>query len=633
MTLKKAAQGPRRPIVCAFFGAMLCWLLMATPTMAQNTTDVLRLTQMEFVKSDADQPPANGWAEQTLPDNWRISRPGESGYGWYRTTIQMPRQPATAMGLMISLVNTTYAVYVNGVETGDGGGMTGEIRRNGTQPQFVAIAPQAFRAGENTLHIRLRVAPNLRGGMTPVLLGPRQAIEALYDTTYFWRVTLTRSANMVLIVVGLLVGLLWFKRRHQSIYGYFAALAVLWSLRNFHYTYSGSGIPSRLWEAYVLGSLGVVMMLVWLFMLRLTRQAMPRAERVVIAFCLAVPMVFFIAGEKVMSQLRLGWYGVCTALGVAAIVVLARHLRRPDIKSGPGPWVILAAMLLTMGFGLHDYAISASLLPYGSAGMMAFGAPLLLAALVFNLAADYFSAFESVEKLNATLERRVQERSNELQATYDHMAELQRVAAVALERERLMRDIHDGVGSQLISAKTSMEQGTLSHVDAAGMIGQCIDDLRLVIDSLDPEQRHVADALATLRYRLAPKLSAAGIESSWHISQHPVPLGPGAMLDLVRIVQEALANMLKHSGANQVRISFDSSPDGSWKLEVADNGCGLSGASGSSGMPAKRGLSNMKRRATKLDAQLEVGSQHTPAQTTSGTTVSVTCLRPTPVLP
>lgn len=632
MKSASAFHGHQRALLRAALCVLLCWLFGVAPVRAQNT-DVMRITEMEFVKSDADQPPVNGWAQQTLPDNWRISRPGESGYGWYRATIQMQRQPATAMGLMISLVNTTYAVYVNGVETGDGGGMTGEIRRNGTQPQFVAIAPQAFRAGENTLHIRLRVAPNLRGGMTPVLLGPRTVVESQFDREYFWRVTLTRSANMVLIVVGLLVGLLWLKRRHQSIYGYFAALAVLWSLRNFHYTYSGGGIPSRLWEAYVLGSLGVVMMLVWLFMLRLTRQAMPRVERAVVVFCMAVPAVFFIAGEKVMSQLRLGWYGVCTALGVAAIVVLARHLRRPDIRSGPGPWVILAAMLLTMGFGLHDYAISASLLPYGSAGMMAFGAPLLLAALVFNLAADYFSAFESVEKLNATLERRVQERSNELQATYDHMAELQRVAAVAVERERLMRDIHDGVGSQLISAKTSMEQGTLSHVDAAGMIGQCIDDLRLVIDSLDPEQRHVADALATLRYRLAPKLSAAGIESSWQISQHPVPLGPGAMLDLVRIVQEALANMLKHSGASQVWISFDASPDGNWKLEVTDNGRGLSIPPRASGVPARRGLANMERRAAKLDAQLDLRSQHTTTQTSTGTTVCVTCPRTAPVIP
>ncbi len=570
----------------------------------------LAITQMEFVKSDTPNPPPDGWQPQRLPDSWRVSRPGTSGYGWYRIKLTLPEQPAQGIGLLISMVGTTYAVYVNGLEVGDGGGMTGEIQRNGSQPQYVSIAPQVFRPGDNWLHVRLRTASNLRGGMTPLLIGPRNEIEEQFDSAYFRRVTLSRSANVVLIVTGLIVGLLWLRRPAQAIYGYFAGLAVLWSLRNFHYTYSGSGIPSRLWEAFILGSLGVIGLLLLLFMLRLTQRSMPRTERLAKWIFLFIPLLFLLLGEQVMSQLRLLWYGLCVAMLSGIIFILVQHLRKPEARREAGPWAILAALLLTLGLGLHDYAVSSNLLPYGSAALMAFGAPVLLASLVFTLASQYFIALEATERLNATLEQKVRERTDDLQLSYHRMAELQQVAAVAVERERLMRDIHDGVGSQLISAKSSIEQGTLSHIDAADMISQCIDDLRLVIDSLDPEQRHVADALATLRYRITARLASAGVESHWRISQHPVPLGPGAMLDMVRIVQEALANMLKHSGAKTVWISFDASDDNNcWALEIRDDGRGLPAMpAADSATRAGRGLVNLRRRAAKLGAALTLQS-------------------------
>jgi signal transduction histidine kinase len=609
--------------------AVMCMCLGMAQAEIWQPGQSLRITQMEFVKSDAPQPPTDGWQPQILPDSWRVSRRGASGYGWYRIQLTLAEQPSSAIGLLISMVSTTYAVYVNGVEVGDGGGMTGEIQRNGSRPQYVSIAPQVFKPGDNWLHVRLRVASNLRGGITPLLIGPRPAVEESFERTYFQRVTLSRSANVVLIVAGLIVGLLWLRRPAQAIYGYFAGLAVVWSLRNFHYTYSGGGIPSRLWEAFILGSLGVIGLLLLLFMLRLTQRSLPRTERVAKWICLSVPVLFLLLGEQVMSQLRLAWYGVCVAMLVSIIVILVQYLRQPAARREPGSWVILAALLLTLGLGLHDYAVSSNLLPYGSAATMAFGAPVLLASLVFTLASQYFMALEATEKLNATLEQKVRERTDDLQLSYDRMTELERVAAVATERERLMRDIHDGVGSQLISAKVGIAQGDLSPGDAAKLIDQCIDDLRLVIDSLDPEQRHVADALATLRHRLQPKLAAVGIESNWYISQHPVPLGPGALLDVVRIVQEALTNVLKHAGASHVDVRFDTGSDatgGGWQLSILDNGCGFTeppDAVPGQGAQAKRGLTNMRRRAAKLGASLSLQ----PASPT-GTVLVVSCPAP-----
>ena len=131
------------------------------------------------------------------------------------------------------------------------------------------------------------------------------------------------------------------------------------------------------------------------------------------------------------------------------------------------------------------------------------------------------------------------------------MEALARAHAVDQERERLMRDMHDGVGSQLMTTLAAVERDELDSPAVAALLRDCIADLRLVIDSLEPEQRSLQLALANLRYRLEPQLQAAGIRLQWVV---PADAGtasawpPGTVLQVLRIVQEGLVNAIRHSG-------------------------------------------------------------------------------------
>ncbi len=78
---------------------------------------------------------------------------------------------------------------------------------------------------------------------------------------------------------------------------------------------------------------------------------------------------------------------------------------------------------------------------------------------------------------------------------------------------------------------------------------------------------------------------------------------PGELLDLVRIVQEALTNVLKHAGASTVEVAFEAWPGGGWRLRVCDNGRGFDPEAAARG----RGLGNMRRRAERLGARLHTG--------------------------
>ena len=583
-------------------------------TRQQVAGQVIEIAQMRFIKSDEPAPPdaRAGWQVRALPDNWSKTSPGQSGYAWYRADFRLPQAPLDAWAAYLPTVATTHHLFVNGVDVG-GGPMTGPYARSLGTPQLNVIPPHVLQQGDNELLLRLRVAPNLRGGLGRIMLGPQATVQPLYDRDLLIRVTLPRSLNIALVFVAVLVLLLWLRRPAEGIYGIFGALALVWALRNFHYSIAPP-MPSAVWEALVLSSLGLVVVLQWLFMRRYTGAPQQRHERWLLAAALLSLPLFVALDPHVVNALRLPWYGICALFGVGTIALLVRHLRRTGPEDS-GPWLILGALVVTLLLGLTDLAVSAQLLPFGPAARMAYGAPLLLCALVYALAEGFFRTYDQARAQNADLEQRVQERARQLEATHEKLRALERAATVGAERERLMRDMHDGIGSQLITTLEAVERGGLEAPQVAALLRECMDDLRLMIDSLEPDEFALQIALGNLRYRIEPRLRAAGIELQWDVDDDVGTGSAGTALHVLRIVQEAVNNAIKHAGAR--RLALSCRRDGAGLLvTIADDGRGIAAEAG---VPAgaQRGLRNMQLRAQQIGGVLEVASRP------SGTTLTL----------
>ncbi|WP_427912956.1 sensor histidine kinase [Ramlibacter sp. MMS24-I3-19] len=576
---------------------------------------VIEITQAGFIKSDDPRAPGPQaeWVTRTLPDSWSVSNPGQSGYGWYRMLLVLPDAPVEEWGAYLPTVSTTHHLFINGVDVG-GGAMSGPFQRTMGTPQINLIPPSLLNAGRNEILLRLRVAPNLRGGLGPLLVGPHPSVEPLYERDLLVRVTLPRALNLALIFVGVLVLLLWLRRPSESIYGVFAALAIVWSLRNFLYTVS-LPIGSNVWEALVLGSLALVETLLWMFVLRYTGKAPPTFERWALTGALVSLPLLASLHSSVVSALRLPWYLGCTVFSLFVIVLLIRHLyaRRPE---QPGPWLVLGAMLVMLLLGLTDLAVSAHLLQFGPAARMSYGAPLLLCAFVYALADNYFGTYEEARALNAELEQRVQHRARQLEITYERVRALEHAAILASERERIMKDMHDGIGSHLIAAVDAVERGSASPHTVAALLRECIDDLRLMIDSLEPDDVALQTSLGNLRYRLEPRLRAAGIALQWDVDDAVnIPSGI-SVLQILRIVQEAVANVLKHAEATLLHVSCRLEEE-RLVLRIADNGHGAAGHVEKTGDPMHRGIHNMRMRAQQLNGEFEI------AERSPGTEVTI----------
>lgn len=180
---------------------------------------------------------------------------------------------------------------------------------------------------------------------------------------------------------------------------------------------------------------------------------------------------------------------------------------------------------------------------------------------------------------------------------------------IKYERQRIARSLHDQVGSQLVNAMAMVDMHDPASKPLMQALEQCLLDLRLLVDSMDGDDDALPDCLARLRHRIQPALDRRGIALTWDISlpeSVAVPTGVSAR-EMTCVVQEAVSNVLQHSGATLLRIALHHvrvAQAAEWCLEVVDNGKGLSRdpLDGEAG----QGLASMRCRAASLGGSLQV---------------------------
>jgi signal transduction histidine kinase len=182
--------------------------------------------------------------------------------------------------------------------------------------------------------------------------------------------------------------------------------------------------------------------------------------------------------------------------------------------------------------------------------------------------------------------------------------------------------MHDGLGGQLVSALSMVERGLSAPSEVAEVLRRAIDDIRIVIDSLDPGTADLPTSLGQLRARLEPLLGRNGIDLRWSVEDIPglETFPPDAALNLLRIIQEAVTNTLRHANADRVELEITSSgvEQRQLRISIRDDGRGRQGNQYSGG----RGIGNMKSRAEELGAVLRFEG------TRSGTRIDLTVPMP-----
>jgi signal transduction histidine kinase len=193
------------------------------------------------------------------------------------------------------------------------------------------------------------------------------------------------------------------------------------------------------------------------------------------------------------------------------------------------------------------------------------------------------------------------------------------IAATIAERDRLRRDLHDGLGPSLsgiglgLQAVSDTMRGDSPAAEALiGRIKAEVDttiaEIRRIIDDLRPAALDTMGLTEAIR-RYAQTISTV-LPVEVHAADLP-PIPPQVENAAYRITTEALTNVARHAEARHVLITL-SAPNRTLRITVADDGHGVTTAT------VGVGLTSMRRRADTLGGHLDVASTHT------GTTVTTT---------
>ena len=248
---------------------------------------------------------------------------------------------------------------------------------------------------------------------------------------------------------------------------------------------------------------------------------------------------------------------------------------------------------------LPDNILTMNGLQIGSALEM-----LLLAfALAYRFNMIRSQATMDVKRANASLEQRLLAREVELKKSHQIMRDIERHQTLGRERQRLMQDMHDGLGSSLISALRVVECGKLDANEIIQVLKGCIEDLKLSIDSMELDEADLLLLLATLRYRLEPRLKSADIALRWEVEDVPKLdwLDPGNALHVLRILQESFTNIIKHTHATEIRVATHVE-ENHVLVSITDNGQGF--IAEDTLKKGCKGMSNQMRRAQAISAEI-----------------------------
>jgi len=543
-----------------------------------------------------------GWNTANFPGVWPVPKE-RGGFQalWGRFKFQVPSDFATEKAsVSLGVVYRNDEVYLNGEKIGS----TGEIGWGKTlldpTPRVYPIPEGLLLSGQKNL-LAIRVQRSVGEAIEvvgPITIGPYEPLQqSMQREEWFYRVV--RGIDLGVSAVFVLAALiLWGLVKQRDVLALFVSEVLLFcsplnlTIANF---FEGKGESLLLLNRILgvtAGVLSTVALLVYVVLL--FRQRMPSWSWFLVAPCVAVLTIRWIFPESIV--------GPSTALGVVltiasrsssmivlimmtAVVVIAVYRRKPGA-------IPVATGLATVIWLAAQYPLD---MPWLSPdGLWRWLFPLLMMWVFrFSMLLGAVSSYHSAQRSVNQLSQRV-------------------LAAQEEERQRLSRELHDGVAQSLQAsrleaqrlcrkARSDAPELAQSARSLAAGLGQATEELRDVSHDLQPTflfDRTLGESIRWYAQQLSHRVGLTTEVTAPDDSDVPDAMKS----HLYRIVQEALTNAFRHGKAHQAWVTLQPLPAG-WGLRIEDNGIGFNG----DGAPspemepsAGHGLSNIRDRAALL---------------------------------
>ena len=581
--------------------------------------------------------PAQNQIEHSVPQLAKIDRPDfaaldnarfkpielpasvccETGYFALRFNVDLDAVPPSGLALGPKFDAENFMVAVNGHIVHNPGSLTVPRQTfHGLDKRPIRLPEATLVKGTNRLDVIMVITAVPYLDIRGVTLGEYKSIIASGAPRNFVIYTYRTLGGIIAGIVAVLAFIVMLRSQDRGMAGWLAVLAAAWCARSLYFDWYNWPFGASV-RVYFVFCVMILIPLAWFNFvdcwtghgLRWLRKLLTAAYIVAIAIWAPLLLRDSPAWFEA-SQQFLDWWGHITAAAAVLRVVWHLATQREDRI-----WE-LALLLLCVVAVIRNWIDLGALHVSNTA-------PILFLALAVAFLSRNVLLFRSMNEFNLRLSADLAQRESELAESFREREALVRRQALVDERQRIMRDMHDGIGGQLMGLLLATRRQTIPRADLHQSLQNIVDELRLIIDSMDSVGEKLGGALAMFRARIEPRLSAAGISLNW---SNTLPddidgLEAAKVVQIFRIVQEAVTNAIKHAGSDTIDIDIAVAGDaaGEVTIRIADHGKGLD-----PDRPAGHGLSNMANRAEAIGARLEI------ADTGQGTVVALAVPLSTP---
>ncbi|MDR6773642.1 ATP-binding protein [Azospirillum sp. BE72] len=634
MRLRAWLKG-RGPLLLLYYGLAVLLglgLVMATPPTPDGALPIME-ARFTAVAGDhsVDSPPPEamppGVATVPLPHRCKAVPDPVGCSGLFRLTFRYAPNEDGPWSVYVPILSGRITLWVNGALLADSQTTQSDVVVNQAMPLIQRVPSQLLKDGENRIDIRMDAWSQSGGFLDTVLVGPDRLLRAAYSEREWMTVTLPRLLVAWQAALCLSLLIVWIGHRDEPIHLVMSLILGLGVLQGLPMFSTG---PSGLeWLFRVVNFAGQWQgALLPFVMCRLVGRELAVPIRLLLVVPAVIAIAFLITAldpPRLQPWFALLWLvavipWAIAMLGWSAGILISAAVRRSHAPAQ----IVLGGLIVIILMAAHDILSMTGVLDLRVPSMTRYMAPLLMTVISATLMWRFAKALGEVSRFNDVLRREVATAEAELRASFAREQAQTRAAALESERLRLTRDLHDGLAGQLVSivAQCELPQHDYRRIGAAAR--QALDDLRLVVASLDDVGNDLGMMLAQFYDRIGPQLQAQGMELDWQMA--PLPdiegLRSEHALTLFRILQEAVTNAVRHSGCRRVAIVMAPSPacdhEGHPKgkgrfavrIVVRDEGRGIPGGipggirGGIAAARPGKGLNNMRTRAVSLGAEL-----------------------------
>jgi signal transduction histidine kinase len=509
-----------------------------------------------------------------LPHTWWDTVPGYSGVATYRLAL-VPPPGDDLLALYVERACADLRVRLNGQWVGG----SAELKPVGARcyrPHLVTLPRSLLRSGANELRLDVAghappgvVSRQRAAGLSAVEVGPLSQLQPRFERQWFWTETVAQLVCALMGVLGLgLLGLSAVRRQGGRLL-FFGLYATGWAVVELR-LFVPLPLPHPWGDVLIYSLMGPTFTSAYIFLLRMVDRRWPSVERALWLQCALAPLLLAASYPGYLRPAFTAFYNLL-ALEFLAFAgfffAVAWRERREDF------WVMAAAIGATGAMAGLEIAQQNRWVPFHGLQVGHFIVPLAAATIGLHLMRQLARALRATEQANVELERRVAEKSREIEDNWRQIAQLRAAEAAQGERRRIASDLHDDLGARLLGI-TQASAGDNEPI--AAMARQALDEMRLAVRGMTAAPALAADVFADWRAECVSRLEAAGLHARWEAGEPPddLALPSRVQVQCTRVLREAVSNVIRHSGASECRVRIDWDGRG-LMLEVADNGRGL----------------------------------------------------------